>query len=159
MSTMTEMPTLSPLAPHDANAPHIRRTPSKDDLMLLSQAASSMRPPTVRQYAHSMGTPPKKRRTRSSAKSPAPPPTGIHRLKMLAVAFKLCPAPDAMEIASLSEYTSVPVAELESWFARRRMLEKWVQRHPDVTASELGALWLLHGAQSSHHDTPATATG
>jgi len=76
---------------------------------------------------------------------------------MLAVAFKLCPSPDPMEMASLSEYTCVPLEALESWFARRRMLEKWVQRHPSVTANELGALWILHGAQCSHDDASSAA--
>ena len=57
----------------------------------------------------------------------------LAQLKMLAAAFKLCPAPTDEQLVAIAGRVGMDVGELGGWFERRRVLGDWVAQQMSLT--------------------------
>merc|ERR1719473_129685 len=71
------------------------------------------------------------------------------KLKILAAAFNACADPSNAELRTLGRRVGMSAAQLKVWYERRRVLESWVQRQPDVRAIEMAATLIRLGSPST----------
>jgi len=124
-----------------------------DCLMSLSSEAStydSLPESTNKRKGHSLAPAPRRRLKMRQGPSPLAPKVrganspvkllsgaSIHQLKMLAAAYKLCPAPTAEQLQAIADRVGLPKSQLNTWFQSRKVLQDWVQQQPEMRPSDL----------------------
>ena len=124
----------SVLTSQPVNTPSLSRVSSKEGLNLLLNAAEMRR--------ETGATLPKVKKGGGKAKrSPTKPPPcdAATQLKWLATAFKLCPSPGPAELQLLQQRLQMPEREISDWFSRRRLLDEWVRRDPNMTPADVAS--------------------
>jgi len=62
------------------------------------------------------------------------------QLKLVAAAFKLCPAPTEAQMHAVAQRVGLTPQRLEAWFQSRRTLEGWIeQQGGQVTTADVAA--------------------
>lgn len=158
--------TRTALTPSNANnAQPLRRFSSKDNLLVLADnAISNGRFSPERPRRSSPTDPPQMAPRQSWLHTPQRRRTLPSKLQLLATAFKVCQDPHEQEVSKLAKRCKMSTHEVQEWFARRRVLEGWVQSQGGkLTADEIAcALMRAHGraeliARKAALPPPATA--
>jgi len=68
------------------------------------------------------------------------PPEKPLCLRLLAAAFQVCPDPSAEQYARLSERLVMPVAEVQEWFNRRRLLQRAFEDKQQARKDEIAKI-------------------
>jgi hypothetical protein len=93
------------------------------------------------------------------AKPKSSRPQYLLKLKLLAAAFNENedPLPAALKLLARQVHMRIP--ELQTWFERRRMLQTWIRRQPNVQAVEIANALVSMGdqvqAKTSQETSPA----